>query len=246
MPKAFTDNVAGHRSKYEILAATLPPEEVGISYVGGSDPVLTGYSQLELIRAFVDLHGASVVDIGCGIGRLTRHLIDEKIKDYLGTDVVPEIMKEASNFAAGDLRFKFRIVHDFRIPKKDATATVVVAFSVITHMLDEEAFEYIQEARRVLSLGGVALFSFLDFLDEAHLDSFFLHASHHRYGHGDMLKFTTKDVLERFAKRAGFTRVEFISGSTELRVSGSPSKLLDVAEARQTYSMGQSVCAMTV
>jgi hypothetical protein len=81
MPTASTDGVAGHRSKYEIPAASLPPEEVGISL--SEAPILTGYSQLELIRSFVDLPGASVVDIGCGIGCLTRHMIDEKIEDYL-------------------------------------------------------------------------------------------------------------------------------------------------------------------
>ncbi|MDP8983091.1 MAG: class I SAM-dependent methyltransferase [Acidobacteriota bacterium] len=223
----------------------MPLGEVGNTFVGGDDPVFIGYKELEVIRRFTDLSGASIVDIGCGIGRLTRHLIHENVKDYLGLDIVPEIMQEARAFAAGDPRFRFEIAQDFKIPIADASATLVVAFSVITHMIDEEGFEYIREARRVLKPGGIALFSFLDFMDEVHLEAFFRHAGEYRLGHGDMLKYTTQAVLQKFAQRAGFIQTEFISGHAKLKTSGVPSRLLDVNAIAPTYNMYQSVCAMT-
>jgi 2-polyprenyl-3-methyl-5-hydroxy-6-metoxy-1,4-benzoquinol methylase len=75
MSKALADNVAGHRMKYDILTASLSPDEAGAVYVGGGDPVVTGYKELEIIRSFRSIHNASIIDIGCGIGRLTQHLV---------------------------------------------------------------------------------------------------------------------------------------------------------------------------
>lgn len=212
MAIALTNSIEGHREKYRHLSAHLPPEEVANTFVGGLDPVLIGFKELEFIRSYGDLLNASVVDIGCGIGRLTRHLVDEPIQDYLGTDVVPEILREANAFAPNDPRFRFEVVEECRIPKENSAASVVVGFSVITHLTDEDTFEYIQEAHRVLRPGGTAIFSFLDFSNEVHLEMFFRHCRERMYGHGDLIKFTTPDVLEAFAKLAGFSRTEFIWG----------------------------------
>jgi hypothetical protein len=96
MPNPLLDNIAGHRAKYELTKAGHPPDQVGLLYVGGGDPILTGYVEIEQIKHFVpNLSGAAVVDIGCGIGRLARHMLYEDIGSYLGTDIIPEIMQEA-------------------------------------------------------------------------------------------------------------------------------------------------------
>jgi 2-polyprenyl-3-methyl-5-hydroxy-6-metoxy-1,4-benzoquinol methylase len=245
MPKALTDNVAGHQAKYELLAANLPPEEVGKHFVGNTDPVTTGYLELDFLRSVVSISGASIVDIGCGIGRLTRHLVSEDIKNYLGTDVVPQILDEARACAAGDPRFSFAIAEDCKIPADNGSATLVAAFSVITHLLDEEAFEYIREAHRVLKPGGAAVFTFYDFMNDSHLEIFFRHASQHRHGHGDILKFTTAAVLEKIARYAGFAGIEFIGPETDLHYSGTPSPLFNVEPAGTPYRMGgQAICVM--
>lgn len=246
MPKAMTNNIAGHRSKYELLAAHCPAENVGQLYVGASDPIMTGYHELEVIRRFTKLEGGVVVDIGCGIGRLTQHIAHEPVRSYLGIDIIPEIMKQAEEKVGSDQRFSFKIADDCKIPLEDGTATAVVAFSVITHLIDEEVFDYLSEARRVLVPDGVAIFSFLDFFSSAHQELFFKHASQHRHGHGDMLKFTTEGVLRLIAERVGFSSVQFINGDCNLSISGAPSKLLDVQKTVQTFRMGQSLCAMRV
>ena len=244
MPKAMIDNVAGHRSKYDHLVAHVAATDVGMLYVGASDPVLTGYHELEFIRSRATVKGASVVDIGCGIGRLTRHLAHEEIKTYLGTDVVPEIMQEARNTASNDPRFSFQIAESCTIPAPDQSVDIVTAFSVITHLIDEEVFEYFLEARRVVSSDGVVIFSFLDFMNDGHQETFFKHASQHRHGQGDMLKFTTQDVLYLFGRRAGFKSIQFVSGQASIPTSGVHSALLDVSKAAPAFQMGQSVCVM--
>ena len=240
MPKAFTDNILGHAAKYNVLAANLPPDQIGAAFVGGSDPILIGFHELEFIRRYAKTSGASVVDIGCGIGRLTRHMLAERIASYLGTDIVSQIFQEAVNMAKGDRRFRFEIANNCVIPQADSTADIVVAFSVITHLIDEEVFEYFAEARRVLKPGGVAIFSFLDLMNSMHREMFFRHAAQHRHGHGDMLKFTTTEILKTFVERLGLSLVEFVDGSFAMPFSGEPSSLLNVTA--QTFVMGQSAC----
>jgi 2-polyprenyl-3-methyl-5-hydroxy-6-metoxy-1,4-benzoquinol methylase len=240
----ITDNLAGHRNKYNTLKSLLPAADVGREYVGGGDPLWTGYNELELIRSYANLFGAFVVDIGCGIGRLTRHLLHEDIARYLGTDILPEIMAEAIDCAAGDPRFEFAINTSCAIPAETASANVVVAYSVITHLRDEETFEYFADSRRVLKPGGVAIFSFLDMLEQAHVDLFFTYAAYHRQGHGDLMKFQTKAVLSMLATKAGFSQVNFVGPAQELATSGKASPLIERDYIPFSFAFGQSVCVL--
>ncbi len=242
--KASTNNVAGHRAKYETLSATLPKEEIGPVFVGGGDADVTGFNELELIRKYKLLEGASVIDIGCGIGRLTRYLLEERLSAYLGLDIIPEILKEAVKSAEGHLQFEFAIVDNCKLQAPDQSVDVVCGFSLITHLLDEEMFEYFIEARRVLRTGGLALFSFVDFENPTHLSSFITHAKRHRSGHGDLLKYTTKSILRLLAKNAGFTSTTFIDEGRTVVGLGARTRLLDGREAPKGTNLGQSVCAM--
>lgn len=242
--EASTNNVAGHRAKYETLSASLPKEEVGPLFVGGGDAVLTGFNELELIRKYKRLQGASVIDIGCGIGRLTRYMLQEGLSAYLGLDIIPEILEEAVRSAEGHPQFKFAIVDNCKLQAPDQSADVVCGFSLITHLLDEEIFEYFTEARRVIRTGGLALFSFVDFENPTHLSSFIAHAKQHRHGHGDLLKYTTKSILQLLAKNAGFTSTIFIDEGRTVVGLGARTRLLDGREAPNATNLGQSVCAM--
>lgn len=246
MPSASADNVGGHRQKYEHLKANLPADQVGAQFVGGLDPVWVGYMEIEVIRRFAFTNGASIVDLGCGIGRLTQHVLLEPVSKYHGIDIIPEIMQSAEDMARGDDRFSFSIGSECKIPLEDATVDCVVGFSVITHLLDEEVFEYVSEARRVLRKGGVAVFSFLDFNHAPHRNDFFGHAAAHRHGHGDLLKFTTKDVLDHMAKKAGFLSVEFQDGDQKIPTSGLETELFGGDKIPESFVFGHSLCAMRV
>lgn len=244
--EASTNNIAGHRAKYEHLNTHIPKEDVGPTFVGGGDAALTGYNELETIRNFKKLNGASIIDVGCGIGRLTKYLLHESVGEYLGLDIIPEILQDAINVAKGHHNFNFAIGHDCKLPSADASADVVCGFSLITHLLDEEIFEYFMEARRVLRPNGVAVFSFIDFENPEHRSSFFAHARQHRHGHGDLLKFTTKSILSLFASEAGFSATRFIeNGVAGVGVYGR-SNLIDGRNAPRDIALGQSVCAMIV
>ena len=168
---ANPSNLEGHQTRLKKLQATLPPEKVAKAYVGGGteyDEQNIGWIEEEAIRRHVALNMASVVDIGCGIGRLTRLLLDCNLKAYLGIDILDPILYEAKKVAKDHAHFTFANVRNFKIPRLDGSVDVVCGFSLITHLLDEQAYLYFAETARVLKPGGLALFSFVDFNHPRH------------------------------------------------------------------------------
>jgi SAM-dependent methyltransferase len=213
MAQAATDNVAGHRAKYDHLVSYMPLDEAKNLFVGGGDPIQTGKRELDVIKSVMSIDGADIVDIGCGIGRLTRHLLDAPISSYLGLDIIEEVLDEARKLTVDDTRFSFAVPENCKIPTDDKTADLVVGFSLITHLLNEEILEYFWEARRVLRDGGTAVFSFMDLADETHRRNFEQHARQHRHGHGDLLTYTTQETLSILGSLAGFSDVRFADSS---------------------------------
>lgn len=210
-----SNNLAGHRERYEDLAARRPVEDVGRLYVGGGDPYLTGFLELDIISRYKPLDGIDMVDLGCGIGRLTRYIVSQPVNSYLGVDIIPEIIAEAEKIAVESKRknFNFEIVEDCVIPAEDNSKDLVCAFSVITHLLDNETFGYFQEIGRVLRPGGVATLSFLDF-GLPHIKDWFVEHFENRHGWHDVLKFFEKDTLSFFAERSGL-RAEFMDNGVD-------------------------------
>lgn len=245
MTQAISDNVAGHRTKYEHLKKHLGAEKVGQRYVGGGEPAIIGFIELEFIRRFREVDNLDIIDIGCGIGRLARVLAHEPIKSYLGLDIIEEILKEGIDSVHGDSRFAFDIIKDCKIQRPSNSADLVVGFSLITHLMDEETFEYFVESRRVLRLGGTAIFSFFDILYPPHQEKFVTYSQNHRSGHGDILKFTAKPVLEFFAHKAGFSKVEFIDSQDRVPASGRVNKLTETLDLPSHIEMAQSGCILT-
>ena len=104
----------------------------------------------------------SVVDVGCGSGRLAVPLSRWLKGPYLGIDLVPDLVDYArASCARADWRFE--VASGLTIPARDESADCVCFFSVLTHLLHEQSYIYLEEARRVLRPGGVIVFSFLEF-----------------------------------------------------------------------------------
>lgn len=247
MTKAISDNVAGHRSKYEHLRKHLSPDKVGESYVGGGDPVLVGFVELEYIRRVREIDNLDIIDVGCGIGRLARVLAFEPIKSYLGLDIIEEILREGIASVGNDKRFSFDIVKNCKIPKPAESADLVVGFSLMTHLMEEEIYEYFVESRRVLRKAGTAIFTFNDLLLPPTQQKFLHYVEHHRQGHGDILKFITKPALEFFGKQAGFSEVRFIDGDDHPPVSGRTNTLTRTVKTLPSkIAMSQSGCILVV
>ena len=161
----------------------VPPRR--LQFVGRGDFVATGD---EFLGYFLDLAGLRpghrVLDIGCGIGRMARPLagfLDPDRGSYDGFDVDREgIGWCRRRYARRHPNFRFvradlfnRRYHpggahrasEYRFPYDDASFDLVIATSVFTHLLEDEADHYLAESARVLAPGG-RLFATFFVLDD--------------------------------------------------------------------------------
>lgn len=126
--------------------------------------------------------GSRLLDIGCGCGRVARHLVDSPIEEYVGFDRHQGMVEWAQAEIAGrDRRFRFEHVDvvsgyeevdgqagavpaaEFTFPWADGAFTGALAASVFTHMDFDGTSRYLSETARVLSPGGrVGATVFLD------------------------------------------------------------------------------------
>ncbi len=117
-------------------------------------------------RTLLFQHGlksdASLLDLGCGAGRLANALKEFPELKYTGIDVVQELLDYAQEICARP-DWAFIKTQGFVIPLPNNSIDIITAFSVFTHLLHEESYAYLAECRRVLKPGGKIIFTFLDF-----------------------------------------------------------------------------------
>jgi SAM-dependent methyltransferase len=103
---------------------------------------------------------ASAIEIGCGLGRLTR-LAAADFDRVIGLDVSPEMLKQA-RIQANAPNVSYELVgSDGRIPATADSVDLVFAWTVFRHMSKEMFGRYLDEARRVLKPGGCLAFEAL-------------------------------------------------------------------------------------
>jgi ubiquinone/menaquinone biosynthesis C-methylase UbiE len=168
----------------------LPPEEQ-MRLVSGERPDLREHFEwvgallaASLKNAEMLEPGSRLLDIGCGCGRVARHLLASPIAEYVGFDRHAGMIEWAqSHIGARDDRFRFEHVDvrsgyeeldgqtgavtadEFAFPCDDQAFTGALASSVFTHMDFAGTSRYLSEAARVLVPGGRVGATF--FLDES-------------------------------------------------------------------------------
>jgi SAM-dependent methyltransferase len=149
----------GYPAFFEHVLKTRPRDEAMIEAVGGGHDI--GDMEVTLLDRFGLKPDDYVIDIGCGSGRLARPLAKLSQLRYLGTDISQTLLDYAAK-SCGRADFRFERVEGTQIPETDGAADIVAFFSVGTHLLQEDFFLYLEDARRVLKPGGRIIFSFLD------------------------------------------------------------------------------------
>src|SRR4029450_9533168 len=113
---------------------------------------------------------AAVLDFGCGCGRVARQLIQQRPAPgrYLGFDRHAGMVDWCrAHLAPAAPGFEFQhhnVLHPYLnpggapghlpFPGENEAFTLVVAWSVFTHLLEEDAEFYLREVGRVLSPAG--------------------------------------------------------------------------------------------
>lgn len=128
--------------------------------------------RLELVRA-----GDTVLDVGCGPGAMVPELARRlgPAGRYVGFDVHAPSIRWSRKRHAGDPRLRFEhadlisaygmgsgAASTYRFPLDAGQADLVLAKSVFTHLLENDARHYLAEIRRVLRPGrGAVVTAFL-------------------------------------------------------------------------------------
>jgi len=142
------------------LPITYPPDAVMRRATGSAQRgfwlatgIKAGNDFLRALAAHADLSRAStLLEWGCGSGRLTRHLIDRLPHVRVtGTD----IDREAVQWAAANLEGTFvPCATEPPLPFADASFDLVCALSVCTHLTRAHQELWLPEIRRVVRPGG--------------------------------------------------------------------------------------------
>lgn len=133
-----------------------------------------GEAWAQLVSRFLP-DDPTVLDLGCGCGKLARFLHLNQRLSYVGVDVFePSILWCRRAFAESAHRFRFEHfdgysatynpagtiqVVDYRLPVDDGSIDMAVCGSLFTHLLEPDAVHYLQEIGRTLKNGARAMIS---------------------------------------------------------------------------------------
>lgn len=191
-----------------------------------------GKIEVALLRKLGLTKDQYLIDVGCGSGRLAIPLSKEHDGKYLGTDLVPALIKHArANVVQQDWRFE--VISHIGIPEQDDVADMVCFFSVLTHLLHEQSYWYLEEAKRVLKPGGRIVFTFLEFSDPKHSHIFWWSLQEAKNKGGAPLNvFIGRDAIEFWAEALDMVIEQIHSGSEQLINEGATGQAVCVLRKR--------------
>jgi SAM-dependent methyltransferase len=213
-----------------------------MEYAVGGNFKPFGVLQRNLLMQYGLKPESSLVDVGCGSGRLAYALRDLPQLKYLGTDVAQELLDHAGKIVERP-DWGFVRSTDLTIPVSDGSQDFVCAFSVFTHLLHAETYVYLEEIKRVLKPAGRLVFSFLEFAVPAHWAVFEKSVADVREPNV-LSQFIETSVLQKWCDHLRLKVVAFHPGSEMHIVLPEPVTMEDGSILTDKASMGQSVCVL--
>ena len=242
MPQARFHFLRDYRRLVRKLIAEHPlPEAMSIA-VGGSYDAL-GEVEKQLLIGLGLEPGHSLLDVGCGSGRLAKALVPYLTSGrFLGTDVVQELLDYARTGCPD--RWQFTLVDDIRIPFPDNSADMACFFSVFTHLLHEESYCYLLEAKRVVKPGGKIVFSFLEYEHNWKIfeDTFTIILKGGTSVH--LNTFIGRDAIDAWTDHLGLKILEMHAATEPFIKLSRPIAYDDGRRAEEVAALGQSVCVL--
>jgi SAM-dependent methyltransferase len=144
----------------------IPPGHLIYLVAGHRDPaqfLKSGRGTSDAIRQLLNKHGLrieqfdSVLDFGCGVGRVMRNWNETQGPNWHGTDYNPDLV----NWCKNNLTFaEFKVnALSGELPYDAESFDFIYAFSVFTHLSEPLQFFWINELSRVLKPGGYLYFT---------------------------------------------------------------------------------------
>lgn len=225
-----------YTNTYERFLKTMPRDQAMRAAVGGKRSLeiydVIGQIEVDLLRAHGLAPEQHLVDVGCGSGRLAQALAKDHSGKYSGYDVV-QVAVEYAREVVNRPDWRFEEISSIAIPEPDHSCDMVCFFSVFTHLLPEQCYDYLQECRRVLKPGGKIVFSFLERGRLRHFKmvvyGVLKRIINRRENHINI--FISKKKIEQWAQELGLTLVQFHDTTEKVSPIGA---------------LGQSVCVLAV
>ena len=160
----------------------------------------------------------AVLDLGCGIGRVVRH-VAPLCREVWAVDVSETMLRFARERLADLPNVRFVRGEGAAIPGV-GTATIDFAYSLLTlqHVEREHAFLLMRELRRVLRPGGSAHLTFPNLLSDTYLSGFVQYAESGEVANPARVRFYTPQEVERLLPAAGF-EIRELDADVEIRVT---------------------------
>lgn len=233
----LTDHTYG--DLYERHSQALPPD----ASIGDGDFALIGRIELAILLAEGLADTSSLIDFGCGTGRLAVHAIPRLTHgQYIGTDIANGMLTVARDeiarrFPSATCRVSWIKQPPDVFVQKSGTADMICAFSVFTHMEHEDSFRYLKDAHRVVRPGGKFVFSCLPMSLKPAQEIFLEQASHpfaQRWLNVRNIT-TTIEMMEILARLAGWTVKTWYPGD---------HACIPMPDSTEKRALGQSTCIL--
>lgn len=202
--------VEDYEAHVERLVRDRPFDQAMKDAVGGSFEAI-GDVECDAVRWAGLREGASILDFGCGSGRLACALQKSFRRiEYTGIDVVQQLL----DYAAGRCppSYRFVLSQSFDLPVASASIDMVACFSVFTHLQPTECFLYLSEMQRVLKRDGTIVMSFLEFAEPGHWPMFELTVGQTKIQQNNHLNsFLERPVITLFCEKLGLRAETFLA-----------------------------------
>ena len=146
---------------------------------------------------------STVLELGPGTGRLTRHLIS-RCKHIILTDNSPLVCRFLDSYLRGKGSYEIHHIERPELPVPDNAVDFAVANGVFEHLDPEETLYFLREFYRVLAPGAWAALGFNNILKPAAMEAI---DQWSKPGIRCIFRFYAPAAMERLAEAAGFSNI---------------------------------------